>query len=328
MTNINQRMADISALSRRVEDAATINWVARAKALRLDADTVAEMGGPSRAVHALSKTLDTGSLAAAGATTAVTAFIENSGRSSAFLSMVAERAFRRVPFETPLVHSATAPIAEDLTEGALIPVAALEMEGAKLKERSVGTIVIASEEAWGRVDGPGQAFINGLLQEAVGKAADQRMFAALAGTDPVVLTAAAATEAAVVASLRTAMRALLTKSGQSLRWALSPSAAATLSTVGSDGRISVTPSGGVIFGVPAVLTDGLEAGEMALIAASEIAADVADLSITRSRAGALRLPGGENLSLFQLNLLAVRAVLAFGIEPLAADVMVKITLED
>lgn len=324
----NQRMADISAMSRRVEDAATVGWVARAKAMRIGADSIAEMGGPARAVNVLSKALDTGSLASAGATTAVMAFIDNAGRSSAFLSMVSERAFRRAPFDVPLIHSGTVPIPDRMVEGSLIPVAEIELEGVKLKAQSVGSIVIASDEAWRRIDGPGQAYINGLLQAAIGKAADVQMFDALAGTTPIAFTAASGDEDAVIAALRSAIRAMLTKSGQTLRWALSPSAAATLSTVSANGRISVGPNGGTIFDIPAVLSEGLEPSEMALIATSEIAADVIDLGIMPSNASVVQLPGGEQISLFQSNLTGVRAVLTFGLEPLADAVMARVTLSE
>ncbi|TGN58598.1 hypothetical protein E4L95_12370 [Paracoccus liaowanqingii] len=323
----NQRMADISALSRRVEDAATVGWVARAKAMGLGADSIAEMGGPRRAVDVLSKALDTGSLTSAGATTAVMAFVENAARSSAFLAMVSDRAFRRVPFDVPLIHSASVPLPDGMIEGGLIAVAELELEGAKLKAESVGTITIASDEAWARIDGPGQSFINGLLQAAVGKAADARMFEALAGTTPIAFTADG-TETAVIDALRFAMKAMLTKSGQSLRWVLSPSAAATLSTISADGRISVGPDGGTIFGITAILTDALEPGELALIAASEVAADVIDLSIMRARSASVQLPGGEQISLFQCNMSAVRAVLTFGLVPLADAVMARVTLTE
>ena len=69
-------------------------------------------------------------------------------------------------------------------------------------------------------------------------------------------------------------------------------------------------------------------GEIALIAASDIAADVVDMGIMPSRASALRLPDGSPMSLFQLNLIAVRAVMAFGVTPLADAVMAKVTLTE
>lgn len=220
------------------------------------------------------------------------------------------------------------PLPDGIIEGSLIPVADLELEGAKQKAETVGTIIIANDEAWSRIDGPGQSFINGLLQAAVGKAADARMFEALAGTTPIAFTAAEADEAAVVTSLRSAIKALLLKSGQSLRWALSPTAAATLSTLSADGRISVGPNGGTIFDIPAYLTEGLAAGEMALIAASEIAADVIDLSIMPARSASVQLPGGQQISLFQSNMTGVRAVLSFGLQPLADAVMARVTLTE
>jgi hypothetical protein len=324
----NRSLANTSAAAGRVEAAATIQWLARSKALKLDAVDMSEMGAPGRAIDVLSKAVDTSSLASAGAMTAVMAFIENAGNASAFLSMVSEQAFRRAPFDVPLIHTESLPIPSGLSEGGLIPVGELELEGKKLTEESVGVIVVASDQAWMRVDGPGQAFINGLLQSSIGRAVDVRMFELLAGSAPVNLTAAKDAPAAIVTALGGALQAMLTKSGQVMRWAVSPAAAAVLAPLSADGRISVTPAGGMIFGIPATISEGLDPGEIALIAASDIAAGVTDFGITNSRASALRLPGGEALSLFQLNLIGVRAVMSFGVEPLADAVMAKVTLTE
>lgn len=325
---VNKHLAELNAMSARAEHAAVVGWIARAKALRLDADAAAEMGAPARAVDILAKAMDTSSLTNVGAVYSVMAFIENASRASAFMAMVNERAFRRAPFDTPLIHSGTIPIPSGHVEGTLIPVAELELEGATLKSQSVGTIIVASEEAWNRVDAPGQAYVNGLLQTAMGKAADVRMFEALAGTTPVNFAAAFADNEAIVVALRSALAAMLTKAGQTLRWALSPTAAALLATISADGLISVGPNGGTMFQIPAYITDGLAEGEVALIAASDIAADVIDLGITRSKAAMLQLPGGEQISMFQCNLLAVRGVLTFGVLPLADTVMAKVTLTE
>lgn len=324
----NRSLASTSAAAARVEAAATIQWLARSKALKLDAVDMSEMGAPTRAVDVLTKATDTSSLAAVGVMSAVMAFIQNAGQASAFLSMVSEQAFRRVPFDTPLIHTESLPIPSGLSEGGLIPVGELELEGKKLTEESVGVIVVASDEAWQRVDGPGQGFINSLLQSAIGRAVDARMFELLAGSAPVNLTAAKDAPAAIVTALGGALQAMLTKSGQVLRWAVSPAAAAVLAPLSAEGRIAITPAGGMIFGIPAVISEGLEPGEIALIAASDIAADVVDMGIMPSRASALRLPDGSPMSLFQLNLIAVRAVMAFGVTPLADAVMAKVTLTE
>lgn len=325
---MNRTLANTSASAARVEAAATIQWLARSKALKLDAVDLSEMGAPTRAIDVMTKATDTSSLAAVGVMSAVMAFVQNAGQASAFLSMVGEQAFRRVPFDTPLIHTESLPIPSGLTDGGLIPVGELELQGKKLVAESVGVIVVASDEAWQRIDGPGQGFINSLLQSSIGRAVDARLFELLAGSAPVNLTAAKDDPAAILTALGGALQAMLTKSGQVLRWAVSPAAAAVLAPLSADGRIAVTPAGGMIFGIPAVVSEGLEPGEIALIAASDIAADVIDMGIVPSRASALRLPGGESLSLFQLNLIGVRAVITFGVTPLADAVMARVTLTE
>lgn len=325
MTSFNQRMADISAMSRKLEDAASIAWVARSKALGYSSEMIEDMGAPAKAVSVV-KSFTTESLGEAGASSAVMAFLELAGTSSAFLRMLTDRSFQRAPVNTDLLFATTDPIAHRHSEGSIIPVSDFEMAGTKLAQESVGTIIVASKEAWRRLDAPGQAYVTSLLRNAVGKAADLRMLEKLDATNPQELTADASTEQGAVSGLQAALASLLTKAGQRLRWAVSPSAAALLAPYGAGGRLSVNPDGGTIFGAPAMISDALGENEVALVSASDIVADAVDLAIFGSEAALIQLPDETKISMFQQNLVATRAVLSFAMEATAENVMTKLTL--
>lgn len=325
MTSFNQRMADISASARKLEDAASVGWIARSKALRWNAEILEEHRAPQRAVDVV-KALSTDSLTEAGATTAVMAFLELAANSSAYLRMLTDRSFQRAPINTPLLYATTEPIAHRHSEGEIIPVSDFAMDSVKLEPESVGTIIVASKEAWRRLDAPGQAYVNGLVRNAIAKAADLRMFEILDATTPQEFTANASTEQGAVAGLQSALGAMFTQAGQRLRWVLSPTAAAILAPYSAAGRLAVGPNGGTIFDIPAMLTDALAENEVALIAASDIAADAVDLGIFGSQSATLQMPDGSRMSMFQNNMVAVRAVLSFAMQPAADNVMAKLTL--
>ncbi|TJZ91609.1 hypothetical protein FA743_10965 [Paracoccus gahaiensis] len=325
MTSFNQRMADISASARKLEEAASIGWIARSKALRWNAEIMEEHRAPQRAIDVV-KSLSTDSLAEAGATTAVLAFLELAATSSAYLRMLTDRSFQRAPINTPLLFATTEPIAHQHVEGQIIPVSDFEMDSVRLQPESVGAIIVANKEAWRRLDAPGQAYVTALVRNAIAKAADLRMFEILDATNPQEFIADVTGEEGAVAGLQQALGALFTKAGQRLRWVLSPTAAAILAPYSAGGRLAVGPNGGTIFDMPAMLTDALGENEIALIAASDIAADAVDLGIFGSQSATLQMPDGSLMSMFQHNMVAVRAVLSFAMQPAAENVMAKLTL--
>lgn len=323
----NDNLNKISAMAGRVETGAVVQWIARAKAMGWGAETAQDMGAPKQAVAAL-KSMDTSTLQGAGAS-AVAAFAEQAAPQSAFLRLIAEGAFQSAPLHAPLLTAAADATATLVGEGNPIAMTEIGLDDVTLTPEKAATILIATREAWVQTDAAGQAFINRLLREAIGKVADERMFDALDSAPALSFTADPATAAEVVTAFQSALGALLTAAGQRFRWIASPAAVAALAPLDLGRKVSVGPDGGEIFGVPVALSGSLAPGELILLRTSDIAGRFIDLEIDASTQATIEEDGegGGGVSLFGTNRIGVRAVLAYAIAPLAGDVLARITLD-
>ena len=323
----NASLSKISAMAGRVEDGATLAWAARGKALKLPAETMQHLGAPAKAI-AIRKALTTGTLEAAGAGP-INAFAESAAPQSAFLRMVSDRSFQLAPMRTPLLYSTGDVSAAMVTEGAPITAVDTALDGVQLTPRKAATILTATKEAWGDISGPGQAYINALLRKAVGQVADGQMIAAL-GTIPAE-TAAVDDAAAVRAVFQEMAAQLIREAGQRLCWILSPQAVAMLAPFAPADRIEVNLDGtGTIFGAPIMVSTALPAGDLLLVSASDLAANLMDAEIEASDEADIHMTGPEDethvVSMWQTNSVAVRTILAFGLEPLRDTVAARLTL--
>lgn len=275
----NASLSKISAMAGRVEDGATLAWAARGMALKLPAETMRHLGAPAKAIE-IRKGMTTGVLEAAGAGP-INAFAESAAPQSAFLRMVSDRSFQLAPMRLPLLYSTGDVSAAMVTEGAPITAVDVALDGVKLAPRKAATILTATKEAWGDISGPGQAYINALLRKAVGKVADGQMIAAL-GTIPAE-TAAADDSAAVRSAFQEMAAQLIREAGQRMRWILSPQAVAMLPPFAPADRIEVNLDGtGTIFGARIMVSTALPAGDLLLVSASDVAANLIDAEIEAS----------------------------------------------
>ena len=172
---------------------------------------------------------------------------------------------------------------------------------------------------------------NALLRKAVGKVADGQMIAAL-GTIPAE-TAAADDSAAVRAAFQEMAAQLIREAGQRMRWILSPQAVAMLAPFAPADRIEVNLDGtGTIFGAPIMVSTALPAGDLLLVSASDVAANLIDAEIEASDEADITMINAEDathvVSMWQTNSVAVRTILAFGLEPLRDTVAARLTLTE
>lgn len=327
---INTKLSDITASAARVEDGATLAWAARSKALKLPVEAMQGLGAPAKAI-AIRKGLTTGVLEAAGAGP-INAFAEAAAPQSAFFRLVSDRSFQFAPMRQPLLYSVGNASATMVQEGARIAASEINMDGVQLKPHKAATILVATKEAWSDVSGPGQAFITALLRKAVGRVVDSQMVTAF-GTIPAD-NAPADNAAAIRASLQSMAGNLIREAGQRLRWILSPEAVAMLAPFGPADRIEVNLDGtGQIFGAPVAVSTALPAGDLLLVSASDIAANLIDVDIDASDEGDIELVNPEDdstalVSMWQTNSVAVRVVVTFGLEPMRDTVAARLTLTE
>ncbi len=324
----NDNLNSISAMAGRVEAGATVQWLARAKAMGWTAEMAQSLGAPRQAVAVL-KSMTTSTLEGAGAS-AVAAFAEQAAPQSAFMRLIAEGAFQSAPLRAPLLTAAADATATLVGEGNPIAMTEIGLDDVTLTPEKAATILVATREAWAQTDAAGQAFINRLLREAIGKVADGRMFTTLEASPALSFTADPATASEVVAAFQSALGALLTAAGQRFRWIASPAAVATLAPLDLGRNVSVGPDGGEIFKVPLAVSSSLAPGDLILLRTSDIAARLIDLEIDASTQATIEEDGegSGGVSLFGTNRVGIRAILAYAITPLADEVMARISLTE
>lgn len=325
----NDHINTVTALAGRVEDGAALAWGIRGKALGLSPERMAELGAPAKAI-AIRKALTSSAVEAAGAGP-VKAFAEAAAAQSAFFRLITDRAFQLAPMYRPLIYATGDGSAAVVEEGAPIPAMDVDLAGVRLAPRKAAAIIVATQEAWQDISSEGQSYINALLRGAVGRVADAQMIAGF-GTIP-AFTASAGEAAAIRAQFQAMAKLLIREAGQRLRWLLSPEAVAILSPLGPGDRVTVNLDGtGHIFGAPIAVSSALPTGDLLLVSASDIGANMTDVRIDTSREGTVdlsdELDGTIPVSLFQTNSIGSRVIVDFGLEPMRETVAARLTLTE
>lgn len=318
-------MTELASKAQTIMQAATPNWIMRAKAMGWKADELEEMKAPTGAVTAM-KTYQQSDIDGTGVGS-VREWVSQASRQGGFFRIVADRLARTVPLDTPLV-TATLPVdPATVPEGAEIPTFDLSLDGKILRASKVGAILVATKEAYENTSSEGQSFINALLTDGLSRAADRALFNALTAVPPIAFAAIRTDAAAVVAAMKDAAAALSDRAGQKFIWLLSPDVVPYISgldhtavKVGLDGT-------GTVFGSPVQISDGAAPGSVSLVRTSDIVARLDNLSISKGSQGTVNI-NGEQVSLFQTNSVAVRALLNVAVEPLTTDVMATISLTE
>lgn len=306
---------------------AIVPWIVRSVALnRVDQDGVANVaeiyGAPQGVVDTIKAAVvaGTGTPALTGATAAAMAFVQTVAPSSALMTLLADRALHRAPFNTRLIAS-TGVVANEIAEGAAIPVDQPDFTGQILRPRNVAAIAAATKEIWSNVSAQGQGFVSDLLREAVAAAADGTFFGEIAPAAPTA-TATAGDQASILTGLRALLNAVHTRPGARLYWALSTDAANELATMDHP---RINPLAGSVLGLKSVTTGGLTGAQVALIDGRGLVAEIEDIRFDATDEATLEMADpvtGDStaptpatlVSLFQTNSLAARIILRFGVE--------------
>jgi len=172
------------------------------------------------------------------------------------------------------------------------------------------------------------------LQTAVGVKTDVMAFAELLALSTTPSQASAGTSGAnALTDVGFLMNSVTTSSRSRLYFVGAPDAIKKLSTRSNAGNVSfpqLGPSGGQILGVPTLVSDGIPAGQLLLLDAQQIAAADDGITLTNASQGTLALDtaptGGTALhSLFQENLVALRAERYFAVQALATTAISAIS---
>lgn len=321
----NEHLASAVRLGERVESSAAIQWICRSLAARMNPEALEVMRAPDAAIK-FRKSISSSVFEAIGSGPII-AFAEGAAPQSAFLRLVTDGAFQHAPLRTPLVRGTADATAALAGEGEMIPVTDISFDGEALTPQKAAALVVATDQAWADISSAGQGYINSLLRRGVGRVADARMFEALEATPQIEFTADPDDKQAIVAAMKAMVKALHNEAGERFRWVLSPNAASDLVDIDLGNRFAIGPDGGQAFDIPAGLTDGLPAGDLVLIRTSDVAARLIDFEIDSSGAATLDVDG-DPVSMWQNNATAIRVILDMAVQPLAENVMARLTLTE
>lgn len=243
--------------------------------------------------------------------------------SDAFISGIRERTlFYRVAAmipPTPLrARSFAVALAEGINErgeGEWLPVLRMTLNDTPLDPVEAGAIVVMTNELARSTSPEAFSVLRAELERAAVAAVD-RAFWRIASDG---VTAIPGT-ADPLADLRAALNAVATTAQTALIWALNPvtaNAAATAADASGSLFPALTPTGGLLLGIPVAVGDAVPPGTLALLDAAAFAANPGSVAVDQSDASALRMRTDPEaapamVSLFQTNATAIRVLARFG----------------
>jgi HK97 family phage major capsid protein len=244
-------------------------------------------------------------------------FIASVGPASIFYTLAGMS--REFPLQTRVIAAATSPNAKPVADGQALPVTRADLDQFMLSPKLSGSIIVASDELLASSDGAAFAFLREEMQVAAIAAVDEvAMDTALTGITPVTATASP------LVDLRGMLGTVNTNGSGSLMFAMSADVANVLSTMPRDFP-ELSPRGGLILNVPALVSDAVPDGRVILIDSLGFAVNQGLITVDRSNAAALQLNDAptmdsatptpaEVVSLFGANLTAIRVLARIGIE--------------
>ena len=255
-------------------------------------------------------------------------FIEGLRNVSVFDRMLPD--MKKLPLATRIVISTAVAGANTASEGTPRPVKKLSLAAGMLEPVQAAAIIVISQELAASAASGSQQLLSSELRAAVAAATDVAFINIV--TDSIVAITSAGPDADDV---RTDLAALLSAitigANAKLYLLMTPEIAkalAVMSTATGDAAFEMTPTGGTICGLTALVSDEVADGTMILIDAAQIAVGDAGMTLDASNEATLEFndapddpstAGTVMQSLWQRNLTGLRAVRWFGAERLRAS---------
>lgn len=261
-----------------------------------------------------------------------TGFLESLRTASVFDRLLGDNAIYRAPLSTRLTVVTGAAVAADVGELEPVPIGKMSLANKTINSIKAVAICVLSGEILRNTSPAGIAMLTRELRGAIASATDKAFLSRLAAV--AASSASSGTTAAhVLKDLATLLGAVNPKSGSKLYLVVDVPIAITLSTITtSDGRQAfpgMTPLGGEILGMPALVSDEAAASTMMLIDASGIAGDSDLITLDASEQAAIQMESAPDspatasttlLSLWQTNSRSLKCDRYFGFEPIRAAV--------
>jgi hypothetical protein len=239
---------------------------------------------------------------------------------------------KQIPMHSQIVVASGGATAATIAEAAPKVIARISFSTAtQLQERkSIAIIVIT--ESLARV--ANNAIFTAELAGAVASEVDKDFIARLTTSGLPTLAASGTTEAAILNDIQLALRTLDLGNASRLFWLLDENTAKVWSTMSGVAFAQMGPLGGRVANVEALVSDGLPAGTILLVDASQIAAASSTIELDASSQATVQLdtapdspPTGTTVytNLWQSNLLGLRATRYWAAERLRNNAACMIT---
>ena len=244
---------------------------------------------------------------------------------SLFFRLLDDRAFQRVPLRTRIGVVTSSATGDVIGEGAAAKVSKLEVGNQGLIPVKARAMIAVTDEIARDMSQAAQSLVSGELRGAVSDAVDAEFLDRIVDTGTLASTASGDAADDARADLLAMLEEVNTTGAGRLFWAMAPDVAnkgsALATTTGADAFPDLSPEGGELLRLPAVVCSAIPAGVLHLIDASGIAADAETITLDTSQHATLEMDtapaGGASAvqtSLWQANMTALAATAWFGCE--------------
>jgi hypothetical protein len=266
---------------------------------------------------------------------ASTAFLTSLRSRSAFFRMLADGALQKTPLRTHLAIVSSNATAWITGEGKARPISRFSLTNPTLQPYMAAAIIVVTDDVARSLDPAASALITNELRGAVADVVDEKFWDLIIDTS----TASSASAGTTAENMRDDLRTLLDEvnltGAGALYWAMAPDVGNRAALV-DDGRGGMSPVGGMLLNIPALVSNTIPAGTLRLIDASAIAASAeailldasneADIEMSDAPAHNSDVPTAAQLvSLFQTNSTALRARVRFAAERTKVSAVAEIT---
>jgi hypothetical protein len=239
--------------------------------------------------------------------------------------------FARVPLRIPLGVVVAGATAWSRGEGKPIPVSKLTLDTPTLEPTTAAALIVVTDEVARSMEESSYSLVNTELRGAVSDVVDQAFFATvMLGVTPLTAGDGPVEEGHVLQMLQS-----VNSSGAgTLLWAMSPDVANGFSLQGDPFK-GMTPLGGELLGLPAMVSAAIPAGTLRLINAASVAANADGIELDVSNQASIQLDdaptnesaaptASELVSLFQTNSVAMRVVVSFGVDKIRGNAVAEL----
>ena len=226
----------------------------------------------------------------------VAAFLDTLKNVSAFDTLLPS--MRTVPFRSRVVITSAGATGAVVAEGHVTQISTLAFNGVTTEQQKALAVIVLNDELL-KFGAPGTADLFGReLRAAVATVTDQAFIAAITGGITPIPSSGGNADA-ISADFKAALDTIAV-GAQSKVFAITTSSIAkswaTMIGVGGVAFPQMTISGGVMFGVPIVVSDGVVAGEIVFVDAASIVASAGAMEIGSSRHTILQMNSTPELA--------------------------------